>query len=105
MGERFEIRLVSKNSDYTAVKKCVTTGFFFNAARLCSDKMYQNIKTPMITHIHPSSGLSNINPTYVIYHELILTSRAYMRYVIDIEPDWLIEIAPYCYKQNDLKLN
>jgi HrpA-like RNA helicase len=32
-------------------------------------------------YIHPSSSLFNRNPEWVIYHELVLTSKEYMREV------------------------
>ena len=38
-------------------------------------------------------------PKWVIYHELVYTTKEYMRSVIDINPEWLLEIAPHYYKQ------
>lgn len=32
-------------------------------------------------HIHPSSGLSEVLPRWVVYHELVLTTKEYMRVV------------------------
>jgi hypothetical protein len=49
--------------------------------------------------IHPSSSLFNKNPEWVIYHELILTTKEYMRNVLTVDPKWLIELAPNFYKQ------
>lgn len=40
-------------------------------------------------------------PECVVYHELVLTSQEYMRNVIEVEPAWLIEIAPHFYKPED----
>eukprot|EP01047_Picozoa_sp_COSAG01_P040968 COSAG01_NODE_3482_length_6022_cov_61.122235_3_plen_82_part_00 len=31
-----------------------------------------------------------------------MTSKEYMRQVIEIEPEWLIEIAPHYYKSSEL---
>lgn len=36
------------------------------------------------------------------YHELAFTSKEYMRNVIPIEPDWLVEIAPHYYQGTEL---
>ena len=36
--------------------------------------------------IHPSSALFQRQPDWVIYHELVLTSKEYMREVCRIEP-------------------
>ena len=34
--------------------------------------------------------------------ELVFTTKEYMRQVIKIKPDWLIEIAPHFYKAKEL---
>ena len=36
-----------------------------------------------------------------MYHELVLTTQEYMRNVIEVEPEWLVEIAPHFYKIED----
>jgi pre-mRNA-splicing factor ATP-dependent RNA helicase DHX16 len=41
-------------------------------------------------------------PKWVIYHELVFTTKEFMRSVIEIQPDWLLEIAPHYYKQSDI---
>jgi len=38
----------------------------------------------------------------VIYNELVFTSKEYMRDVIEIKPEWLIELAPHFYKRSDI---
>lgn len=52
-------------------------------------------------YIHPSSALFNKNPDWVIYHELVLTTKEYMREMTQIEPKWLVELAPKFFKQCD----
>ena len=52
-------------------------------------------------YIHPSSALFNKNPDWLIYHELILTSKEYMRECCAIDPKWLVEMAPNFYKACD----
>jgi ATP-dependent RNA helicase DHX8/PRP22 len=51
--------------------------------------------------IHPSSALFNKNPEWVLYHELVLTTKEYMRNVIAIDAKWLVELAPNFYKRSD----
>ena len=41
-------------------------------------------------------------PKWVVYHELVLTSKEYMRCVSEIRPDWLVEIAPHYYSKKDI---
>ena len=55
-------------------------------------------------HLHPSSAMfgSGYNPDYVIYHELIMTTKEYMRNVTAVDPLWLAELAPMFF---DIKQN
>ena len=41
-------------------------------------------------------------PRWVVYHELVLTSKEYMRTVSEIKPGWLVEIAPHYYSKKEL---
>lgn len=52
-------------------------------------------------YIHPSSALFSKQPEWVIYHELVMTSKEYMREVMYIEPKWLVEVAPTFFKVSD----
>lgn len=54
-----------------------------------------------VVYIHPSSALFNRNPEWLIYHELVLTTKEYMREVIAIEPKWLLELAPRFFQASN----
>ena len=41
--------------------------------------------------IHPSSSLYQVNPKWVVYFELVLTSKEFMRVVMEIDSAWLTE--------------
>ena len=49
--------------------------------------------------LHPTSALYNSGdpPDYVVYHELILTSREYMSCVTAVDPHWLAELGGVFY--------
>ena len=40
---------------------------------------------------------------WVIYYELVLTSKEYMRSNMPLKPEWLTEVAPHFYKKKDLE--
>ena len=46
-------------------------------------------------YVHPSSSLFNHTPPIktVLYYELVMTSKSYMRQVMEIKPAWLMEGA------------
>lgn len=48
-----------------------------------------------------SSHVSSINASQ--YHELVLTSREYMREVLVIDPQWLVMYAPQFFRVADAK--
>ncbi len=49
------------------------------------------------------SGVLQVPPKWVLYHELVETSKEFMRNLIVIKPEWLTEIAPHYYKAKDVE--
>ena len=41
-------------------------------------------------------------PKWVIYHELVFTTKEFMREIIEVKSEWLMEVAPHYYKNIDL---
>lgn len=76
--ERVEVEIISSN-DVVAIRKAITSGFFYHAARL-SKGGYRTAKHQQVD-IHPNSGLFEENSRWVIYHELVFTTKEYMRQV------------------------
>jgi pre-mRNA-splicing factor ATP-dependent RNA helicase DHX16 len=91
-------------ADITPIQKALATGFFPNSARLQRDgQTYRQVKNGQIVYIHPSSVLMEVNPKWVMYHELVLTSKEYMRSVMPLKPEWLMEVAPHYYSKKSLE--
>lgn len=88
----------------TNIQKAITSGFFPNTARLNkSGQSYRSAKTNQTVHIHPSSVLFGQKPRWVIYYELVLTSKEFMRNCMSLQPEWLVEVAPHFYKSKELE--
>ena len=53
--------------------------------------------------LHPSSALygSGTTPDYIVYHELVMTTKEYMRTVTAVDPEWLAEMGPMFFSIND----
>ncbi len=51
--------------------------------------------------IHPSSVLEH-RPEWVLYQEYVLTSKNYIRTVLDVKPEWFFDIAPEYFNPADL---
>jgi pre-mRNA-splicing factor ATP-dependent RNA helicase DHX16 len=104
--ERVEIdHTVSKPDDLDAILKAITSGFFYNVARLGRTGDYQTVKQHKTVYIHPSSVLAKDEtpPPWLVYFELAFTTKEFMRQVAPINPEWLIEIAPHYYQPNDVE--
>lgn len=84
--DRVEVALTSCGGDHDAVRRAVAAGFFYNAAKLQKDGSYKTLKHASSVFIHPSSGLAEAAPRWVVYNELVLTSKEYMRTVSEIKP-------------------
>ncbi|KAI0875680.1 P-loop containing nucleoside triphosphate hydrolase protein [Hypoxylon argillaceum] len=88
------------------IQKAITAGFFPNAARLQrGGDSYRTLKNNTTVYIHPSSVLMKSDPPEktVLYYELVLTNKEYMRSCMPIRPQWLNEVAPHFHKKKDLE--
>ncbi|GAP85816.1 putative pre-mRNA-splicing factor ATP-dependent RNA helicase PRP16 [Rosellinia necatrix] len=93
-------------SNLEPIQKSLTAGFFPNAARLQrGGDSYRTLKNNTTVYIHPSSVLMKLDPPEktVIYYELVLTNKEYMRSCMPIRPQWLNEVAPHFHKKKDLE--
>lgn len=99
--DRYKMDIVSCGKNITGVKKCIVAGFFTNAAKKDPQEGYKTMVENQPVFIHPSSALFNKNPEWVIYHELVLTTKEYMRAVMSFDPKWLYELAPNFYRKAD----
>jgi pre-mRNA-splicing factor ATP-dependent RNA helicase DHX16 len=96
--------LYSRDSgESTQIRKAITSGFFYHTAKLQKNGIYKTVKHKQSVQVHPSSCLLKDVPKWIIYHELVFTSKEYMRQVIDIDPKWLTETAPHFYHLKDIK--
>ena len=101
--ERIEVD-ISSSSDHVAIKKAITAGYFFNVGRLDrSGESYHVAKNGgQQLYIHPSSSMFHVKPPprFILYNELVLTSKEYARNVMEIKPEWLTEAAPHYYDKS-----
>ncbi|KAI1311931.1 DEAH-box ATP-dependent RNA helicase prp22 [Mortierella claussenii] len=99
--DRYNQDVVSCGKNYTQVRRALCGGLFRHAAKKDPQEGYKTLVEGTPVYIHPSSSLFNKNPEWVIYHELVMTTKEYMREVTAIEPKWLTEAAPTFFKVAD----
>ncbi|KAJ4770243.1 hypothetical protein LUZ62_054500 [Rhynchospora pubera] len=99
--DRYKLDVLSAGRNFTKIRKAITAGFFFHAARKDPQEGYRTLVENQPVYIHPSSALFQRQPDWVIYHELVMTTKEYMREVTVIDPKWLVELAPRFFKSAD----
>lgn len=125
MLERVELEPVSNGGESEGIRKAITSGFFTNAARLNKSGTYTTLKYPHTVDVHPQSSLfvasdeqqkeaalqygkrqisPAARPRLVVYAELVLTTKEYMRSLIEIQSEWLLEAAPHFFKPQEVLL-
>jgi ATP-dependent RNA helicase DHX8/PRP22 len=95
-----KLPVLSCRGDYQRIQKALTSGFFEHAAKREPKEGYKTISDNHQVFVHPSSAIFQKTPEYVIYHELVMTSREYMREITPVLPKWLVEVAPNYYQLN-----
>jgi ATP-dependent RNA helicase DHX8/PRP22 len=99
--ERYRHPVISCGPKTEQVRRAFCAGFFRNAARRDTNAGSGGYKiliegTPIF--VHPSSVLFGKQSEWVVYHELVLTTREYMRWTTSIELKWLLDAAPTFFK-------
>uniref|UniRef100_A0A671VTQ2 RNA helicase n=1 Tax=Sparus aurata TaxID=8175 RepID=A0A671VTQ2_SPAAU len=78
--DRIEVEVVSSDGDNLPIRK--VTGYFYHTARL-SKGGYKTVKHQQTVYVHPNSCLFEEQPRWLIYHELVFTTKEFMRQVGD----------------------
>ncbi|XP_063926272.1 pre-mRNA-splicing factor ATP-dependent RNA helicase PRP16-like isoform X1 [Zophobas morio] len=89
----------SCGNDWDVVRKSICSSYFYQAAKVKGIGEYANLRTGMPCHLHPTSALYGMGytPDYVVYHELVMTSKEYMQCVTTVDGEWLAELGPMFY--------
>ncbi|CAL1293297.1 unnamed protein product [Larinioides sclopetarius] len=100
--DRHKLDIVSCGKSTACVQKAICSGFFRNAAKKDPQEGYRSLVDGQVVYIHPSSALFNRQPEWIVYHEVVQTTKEYMREVTTVDPKWMVEFAPAFYKFSNL---
>jgi len=93
----YEINSCGK--DMSMVRKALCSGFFTNVAvRVPSKRMYKTVTDNIEVRVHPSSVLQDPFPDCVLFNQMILTTKQYIRDICAIEGEWLQDVVPPQYR-------
>jgi pre-mRNA-splicing factor ATP-dependent RNA helicase DHX38/PRP16 len=101
--EGLGIQLISCQGKMNTIRRAICAGYFSNAGRFKTIWNYNQLRTGLSCALHPSSALFLLGypPDYVIYHELLMTSKEYMLFVTTVDPLWLAEFGSVFYSIKD----
>ncbi len=93
------MEMISSGTDWDVIRKCICSGYYHQAAKVKGIGEYVNLRTSVTVQLHPTSALYGLGflPDYVVYHELILTSKEYMSTVTSVDPHWLADLGGVFY--------
>jgi len=91
-----KMRAESCGTNWDIVRKAISSSYFHNAARFKGIGEYVNLRNGMPCYLHPTSALYGLGytPDYIVYHELVMTTKEYMQIVTAVDPLWLAEMGP-----------
>lgn len=97
--ESQRLPVLACGSDWDILRRAICAGYYHQAARVKGVGEYVNLRTSVAVQLHPTSALYGLGflPEYVVYHELILTSKEYMSTVTAVDPHWLAELGGVFY--------
>jgi len=86
----------SCGTNWDVIRKAICSAYFHNSARLKGIGQYVNLRNGMPCNLHPTSALYGLGftPDYIVYHELVMTTKEYMRTVTTVDAKWLAELGP-----------
>ncbi|RLN48273.1 hypothetical protein BBJ28_00000801 [Nothophytophthora sp. Chile5] len=108
-GEDLQLRLDSSDGGEDkarsiAIRKCLVSGYFANAAKLHADGTYRTLRDQRPVQLHPTSVYYHMGtpPDWIVFHQSVLTTEEFVRDVAKIDPRWLVELAPDFYRAKEV---
>ncbi|XP_063910210.1 probable ATP-dependent RNA helicase DHX35 isoform X2 [Zophobas morio] len=104
MLKNYDVPIVSCGGLTEMICKCLVTGLFPNAAYLHYSGVYKTVRGDIELFVHPDSVLYTIpQPQWVLFCEVMHTTKLFMRDLTVIKSDWLLELAPHFYHKTTHK--
>ncbi|XP_034951798.1 ATP-dependent RNA helicase DHX33 isoform X2 [Chelonus insularis] len=89
LAERANVEKSSCGADTASLRKCLLEGLTDNLAELQRDNTYITLSTKHPVAIHPSSTLHGLKPPLVLFTEVVVTGKSYIRGLSVIESAWI----------------
>ncbi|XP_074536580.1 putative ATP-dependent RNA helicase DHX40 [Halichoeres trimaculatus] len=89
-------------------RRCLCTGYFTNVARRSVGKVFCTMDGHgSMVHIHPSSSLldQETKLNWILFHDVLVTSRVYIRTVCPIQYEWVKDLLPKLHEVDAYELS
>lgn len=90
------------------MRRCLCMGYFSNVARRSVGKVFCTMDgNGSMVHIHPSSALFDheADLNWVLFHDVLVTSRVYIRIVCPIQYEWVKDLLPKLHEVDVYELS
>src|SRR5690606_38272519 len=79
--KKLNMEINSCRGRWDPVREAICSAYFHNASRMKGFGKYVNLRTGLECHLHPTSSLYGLGytPEYIVYHELLFTTKEYMQ--------------------------
>lgn len=86
----------AENDAALKIRQCIAKAFVVRSARRHAGKWTEYVSllnAGVVCHLHPSSALNAAGsvPEYIVYGDLLFTTKEYAMTVTAVEPEWLVE--------------
>lgn len=81
---------------YNNIRKALVAGYFMQIAHLQRSGTYLTVKDNSQVYLHPSTTLAR-KPEWVLFQEFVLTTRNYIRNVVEVDGRWLVGLASHYF--------
>ncbi|KAF5183089.1 Atp-dependent rna helicase protein [Thalictrum thalictroides] len=97
--EQMGLRVASCGDDLLQFRRCLAAAFFCNVALKQPNGKYRTLANDPMNdiQIHPCSSLFQGKPECIVFDELVVTNKPYLRNATIIDYLWLAELAPQMY--------
>ncbi|XP_043283475.1 probable ATP-dependent RNA helicase DHX35 isoform X2 [Venturia canescens] len=101
--KKLDIPILSSKGDLESILKCICAGLFPNAAFLHYTGVYKTVRGNRDLYIHPNSCLYTLQqPQWIVFCEILQTTKTYMRELTVVKPEWLVELAPHFFERTSI---
>ena len=86
--------------------RCIVAGYFRNVASVRADGKYElfgaESDSKVAVEIHPSSVLRGKRARWIVFDELVMTSKAYLRNVVTVKQEWLTSHSSDYFRKREV---